>query len=331
MITTIHLQNFQAHRDTRLPMAKGLTILRGSTNAGKSAIIRAFRWILQDDGDWKTLLRKGETQMAVTLIFENGISVTRTRSASINRYEVKGGNGEVLDQYNDFGKGVPERVLQYMGFTKVVLDGKALNLNLASQQEPWFLLGDSPPSVYRKLCALSHTEEIEQAATACGTEKARKHREAGELQEQIGTLKVAMSDLHWVDRAAEQYAKAVEVEQVTATLQTRLEHIDFFVRWYAGYTGQIAKLQAQHSKLQEINVDAADSLITQLAAASDKLNNILHYITLQQRLDQTISNITAAQQEIAVSLMRLEPQLAAVATCPLCGQRIEAHGAAHGH
>ena len=43
MIKKIKIENFQSHRDTELEFSKGVNVITGLSNSGKTAIIRAFQ------------------------------------------------------------------------------------------------------------------------------------------------------------------------------------------------------------------------------------------------------------------------------------------------
>ena len=102
MIKSIELKNIQSHENTRLVFDKGINVIVGSSNNGKSAILRGLYWVrynrplgidtlashwaLNDKGDLKS-------EMAVTVENDFG-AVTRKRTKNDNQYIV---NGKVLD------------------------------------------------------------------------------------------------------------------------------------------------------------------------------------------------------------------------------------------
>jgi exonuclease SbcC len=48
MIQSIVLRNFQAHKNTEISLDKGITAIVGSSDSGKTSILRAFYWVLQN-------------------------------------------------------------------------------------------------------------------------------------------------------------------------------------------------------------------------------------------------------------------------------------------
>lgn len=46
MIKQLNIQNFQSHVDTTLEFSDGCNIIVGNSDSGKTAIIRALRWLV---------------------------------------------------------------------------------------------------------------------------------------------------------------------------------------------------------------------------------------------------------------------------------------------
>ena len=46
MIKRIKIENIQSHKETELELSSGINAIVGSSNNGKSAILRAFYWLV---------------------------------------------------------------------------------------------------------------------------------------------------------------------------------------------------------------------------------------------------------------------------------------------
>ena len=49
VISSLTLENFQSHKESKIVFDKGLTVIIGQTDQGKSAIIRALKWVLYNE------------------------------------------------------------------------------------------------------------------------------------------------------------------------------------------------------------------------------------------------------------------------------------------
>ena len=80
------IENFQSHAHTEIELAPSLTVLVGESDTGKSAVIRALRWLLLNEPRGREFIRAGTTECRVTAILYDGTRITRERTPSRNRY-----------------------------------------------------------------------------------------------------------------------------------------------------------------------------------------------------------------------------------------------------
>lgn len=147
MIKRLVLKNFQAHTLLELNFQKGINIIYGATDSGKSSIVRALRWICFDDFSSNEARKLETKETVVTVIFDSGIEVSRIKSNSVNAYTLKNGNEE--KRFDSIGKGVPEEISKIFGMELLDVDGVKINLNIAEQLSAPFLLGKEFPSTFR--------------------------------------------------------------------------------------------------------------------------------------------------------------------------------------
>ena len=48
MIKQINIKNFQSHKSTQLKLDPGVNVIVGSSDSGKTAIIRAYLWVVDN-------------------------------------------------------------------------------------------------------------------------------------------------------------------------------------------------------------------------------------------------------------------------------------------
>ena len=140
MIKSIRLKNIQAHKDSKLEFDKGINAIVGTSNNGKSTIIRALNWnrynrplgidtlashwIVDDKGNLKD-------EMSVTIENDFG-TVTRKRTKTENQYIV---NDKEL---NVVKSDVPLDVEQILNLSET---------NIQNQQDSPFLLSETSGKV----------------------------------------------------------------------------------------------------------------------------------------------------------------------------------------
>lgn len=157
------IENFQSHAHTEIHFEKGLNVIVGESDRGKSAVIRALRWLFYNEPRGTDFIRVGEKNCRVECVLEDGTILTRERTPSKNRYILVPPGCEPM-VFEGFGSGVPDEVVAAHGAVQVQLDDDLnVNLNLAEQLESPFLLS-APGSLKAKAIGRIHNVHIIDAA-----------------------------------------------------------------------------------------------------------------------------------------------------------------------
>jgi DNA repair ATPase RecN len=154
MQVTIH--NFQSIKDVSFEV-KGLTVITGPNNTGKSACARALAGVFSNPRG-HSYVRQGEKHTSVEVAFDDGNKVKWEKGKGVNRYEI---NGNAIDKV---GSKAPDE-LEEIGVLPVDVDGKEVWPQVARQFEQVFLL-DMPPSVLSSaLSDVDTIQALEQASS----------------------------------------------------------------------------------------------------------------------------------------------------------------------
>src|SRR5277367_6812145 len=138
MISSATLQDFQSHKHSTFNFDKGLNLVVGSSNQGKTSLVRALSLVLYNQWD-KSWVRVGSAFCKITLTMDNGITVIREKGEKVNKYILQVAN-QPPQEFVNFGVDVPEAVSRVLRIGKIALDkDDSLTLNYASQLEPLFL------------------------------------------------------------------------------------------------------------------------------------------------------------------------------------------------
>lgn len=181
-IKQIQLKNFQKHSDLTVNLTNGVNTIVGKTGAGKSCIIRALRWILNDiTGDF--LRKEGTKKTEVTIKLDNGIKITRVRSDTVNRYILEN-NGET-EEFNSIGKTLPEKIKSILNVPILKVDKEELLLNVHTQLASPFLLGDTGTYRSKVLNALTGNDILEAVLRSYNRDLLELSKNTRNYQEEI--------------------------------------------------------------------------------------------------------------------------------------------------
>ena len=145
--TSIQLENFQSHKNTILELSPGVNVIIGPSDSGKTAIVRALRWLTwnRPTGEAFRSSWGGDTIVTVTI---DETEIRRVRAKNHNAYYID-------DQvYEAFGQDVPSDAIELLNLDTV---------NLQQQLDRPFLLDTHPSQVAQYLNEVAHLDVIDRA------------------------------------------------------------------------------------------------------------------------------------------------------------------------
>ena len=178
MIRKLTIRNFQNHADTELDFAPGINVIVGSSDSGKSAIVRALEWVRTNRPLGTSFLRHGMDDedmcsVAVECVDrKTKIKVERRRGKNANEYRVD------KDSMKAIGSDVPQQVTDTLRID---------DLNIQHQLSPHFLILESPGVVGKTINAACHLEEMDECV-------AEGKRQVRTLQGEVAKAEVDIED-----------------------------------------------------------------------------------------------------------------------------------------
>lgn len=153
--TRLVLLNFQCHAHLEVELSE-VTVLTGSSDRGKSAVVRALYWLAFNEPAGGQFLRRGakaKDGVEVQLWDDAGGVVTRYRDTKGNGYRLKTPDGQE-QTWDKHGRGVPLTVQQYLGLDPI---------NFQRQMDPPFLLSSSNIEVGRLVNSYVRLDVIDRS------------------------------------------------------------------------------------------------------------------------------------------------------------------------
>lgn len=103
-ISKIELRGFQTHRDFALDVGPGVTTIIGPSDVGKSAVLRAIKWLALNEPSGDSFIRWGNENARVRMTLSDGAVFRRTKGKAGNSYR----RGD--RKYVAFGNSVPPEI-----------------------------------------------------------------------------------------------------------------------------------------------------------------------------------------------------------------------------
>lgn len=202
MIESLIIQNFQTHAKTRIDLDPGITCIVGTSDIGKSAVIRALRWVCTNTPGGDAFIRHGAKGCTVKLIVDGQI-VTRRRTpgGDVNEYHLDD------QELKAFGRDVPEPVTA------------KLNIGAVSwqfQHDAPFWFGETAGEVSRQLNAIVNLGVIDTCLSYVASARTKAKTRLDVAEENLMASSKKRKSLEWVNRCAQDF-EAVEAAAKQAT------------------------------------------------------------------------------------------------------------------
>lgn len=181
MIESIHLRNFQGHGDFLIELDPHVTTIVGPSDTGKSAVIRAIKWVVFNRPSGDAFLKHGKKFVRASLRVD-GQEIRRSKGRR-NLYAID------PQEYLAFGQGVPDEVQSLLNVNEV---------NFQSQHDPVFWFSLSPSEVSKELNTVVNLGLIDKSFSAISLEKHRTKEKVKFVEERISGFKLKEMSLRWV-------------------------------------------------------------------------------------------------------------------------------------
>jgi DNA repair protein SbcC/Rad50 len=287
------LRNFQSHQSRTIEFESAVTVFIGPTDAGKSAIIRALRWVCLNRAP-KNHIRFG-AKSAKAILYVDGHSIIRAQGNQ-NYYSL---DGEIL---RAFSRSVPNEV------------AKILNIdsdNFQRQHDPLFWISLPAPQVTKELNQIVDLSIIDKTLTKAQA-KVRKHKSEVEIsRERLALAKQQVAELSWIEDAAAAFER---VEAAAKTLNDA-KHRHFRAVSLGRDVSEVVTAQG--------NIDRKIEFAENIVAAAKKADELSKEL---ERRESQLQQIGELEDKVCLMndrIKKMERLLAKVKSCPVCKQPIE--------
>ena len=249
MIKSIEIRNIQSHENTRLEFDKGINCIVGSSNNGKSAILRALYWARYNRplgvdtlcSHW-ALNKKGELtdEMSVTIENENG-TICRKRTKADNQYIV---NDEIL---NVVKSDVPANVEKIL---------KLSDTNIQRQLDAQFLLSETSGEVAKYFNHVVRLDIIDKVLTNAESSRRRTKADIEATEKIIKEQEQKKEKYDWLDSVEKLLRKWDTVKENNDELKSQSESLQSELESFAENKQRVEKytnIVAQKDKLENIS------------------------------------------------------------------------------
>lgn len=202
-IQEVTVEGYQSHVHSTFHFSPGLTVITGPSDAGKTAIIRALRWLAFNEPTGEAFLhtirnsdgsvKEAVDQAKVSVTFDNGVTITKTRR--------KGKTSYTHSAYpNTWDKAeIPPEIKETLGLMKQEYGDFDTCLNFAFQLDPPFLLSESASVGAKVLGKLAGTEVVDRSISEVNKRTHKVRTDIAYADKQIGEIDVSLTEYFDLD------------------------------------------------------------------------------------------------------------------------------------
>jgi len=273
MIKSIEITNLQSHDHTILNFCKSTNAITGPSDSGKSAIFRAFGFVMNNDpnnvDDLLSNWCKDTDEVKVKIETYEGNIIERIRSKTKNMYVL---NSQEL---KGFGQNVPDAVQKILNISE---------LNFQTQYQMPFLLSYSPPEISRFINKLIDLEDIDIFYSEVERDK----------RDVISSLKAWKKQLELETIKLEQYSYLENIQKEHLQVKEIYDRIEYIKAWMTSLINLMARISELKSKKRNLSkILIQKNEIENCLSSIESINNILfkkEQIEKRINLIQVLSN-----------------------------------------
>ena len=285
MIKSIHLQNFQSHKNTSISFDKGVNAIIGISDSGKTSILRALVWLITNKPAGDAFISHWGGDSIVKIELYTGDTIERGKTKKEGNYY------KLNDQiFKAFKIDPPKEIQDLLNINEI---------NISRQMDAPFLLSSNPGEVAQILNKVANLDIIDRTISNCRKDKY-------DIDRQLSITESRKNDL---TKQLEVYSKLVDMEADVIALEimqkalneTRLSitQINYIKASAIDYQNKIQGLGKVLQSEEEVN--EALKLLEQLndiTKQCDLLSDILNQYDGVKAEIKSTSTLYEAKKEV---------------------------------
>jgi len=213
-ITDIEIKNIRSYKYLKTSVSPYLTVLRGRSDCGKSAFIKALMFAIKNHST-KNTITKGAKDDSFISISDGSKKITRLRDGKTNGY-----NFTVNDKTKHFealGKQIPIEIQQVLNLSEA---------NIQEQRDTYFLIDESEGQISKALNKVSGLSEIDRVLKLITTEINTINSDIRGINSKISEDKEKIENTKWSLKAKIELESLELLEEEITNLEKKISNLE---------------------------------------------------------------------------------------------------------
>lgn len=198
MIKSLLVRDFQSHQNSELEFVPGVNIVCGLSQSGKTALLRALNWVLNNRPLGDGFIRSGTKEVSVAVVVRRNkkdLGILRVKGEKDSNYTIVNVSRKKDDPTEDlifraFGSDVPKEVKDIFNLS---------DINIQDQLSPYFLVLDSPGQVALYIRQVSNLEKIDKIISIISGKVRTTSQDMERVKTDLAVTDVELKELQEID------------------------------------------------------------------------------------------------------------------------------------
>ena len=290
-------KNYQSHDETVLEFCPGINAIVGRTQAGKTAILRALLWLMNNRPRGFRFHKHFATEPTEVELETSSCIVKREKGNKTDSgsYYLDG------KKFSGFGSSVPEEITEALNLSEV---------NIQQQLEQPFLITASPPEVARVINKAIRLEDSAQWITELNSGVNAGNREVRRLKDEIGETEEELKEYIDLEKIETEIEKLKAIDQDIELLEEQEQELETFIIEIGNRTDAISSMNKRIKKIEQ-PLSKAIELQKNIEQTSNVIDQLVEARTLSIKIEDGKNTLLAEEPiqeafELADKIKRIE-------------------------
>lgn len=304
MLNRLDINNFQSHNKTSLKFHRGVNGIIGKSLSGKTAIIRALKWLMANRPSgfkFHSNFDKPKGTTAVSVVTKGFTKITLTKQGGTGVYEVDNlKNSQKPLRFDKIGKNVPDVVSDQLNLT---------DLNIQEQFDSPFLVLSSAGEIAKTINRITQIDDIDIWIKEITRRVNKAKGKKAILTEDVEEIKDALECFEGLDKAKGKIDRLKAVRKKVDKLQADLERLNGLVETVRYLENTIESFQGYRK---------AKRNVTQILSLQEDFALLTNEKNLIESLVQTQKDVKDNERYHKELIKQYAFELKEQKICPTC-------------
>ena len=293
MLRKLLIRNYQKHNKIRVDFSPTVTTIIGRSDAGKSAVLRALRWLCLNVPDGDGFIRHGQKTVWATLDIEKH-RIGRMRAPKKNVYRLND------QEFVSFGRGqVPNPVASLLNVGSI---------NFQRQMDGPYWLDLSAGEMSRELNKIVALEQIDSSLAAAASEVRRAKSEQEHCEGRLKENRTKRDELEWTVAATAKMAEIDGIQESIARISRRIDSLASLLS-----RAREAQLVSENAANAAKGAGKALSLAGRALKLSERCRDLAELLDRMEKTEAELCLMKERRQEVVRKIEKLLRH-----KCPIC-------------